>query len=39
MSDEEEKELEGSSSLELVTRFDSGAEPNRYCVFRYPQTA
>jgi SAM-dependent methyltransferase len=39
MSDEEEKELEGSLSLELVTRFDSGAEPNRYYVLRYPQRA
>jgi len=39
MSDEEEKGLAGAISLELVSSFDAGAEPNRYFVFRYPQTA
>ena len=39
MSEEEEKGLAGALSLELVSSFDAGAEPNRYYVFRYPQTA
>jgi SAM-dependent methyltransferase len=40
MSEEEEEEdLVRSLPLDLVSRFDAGAEPNRYFVFRYPQTA
>ena len=39
MSDEEEGDLAARLPLELVARFDAGAEPNRYYVFRYPQTA
>ena len=39
MSEEEEKGLARSLPLDLVFRFDAGAEPNRYFVFRYPQTA
>lgn len=39
MSEEEEEDLVRSLPLDLVSRFDAGAEPNRYFVFRYPQTA
>jgi hypothetical protein len=39
MSDEEEGDFARSLPLDLVARFDAGAEPNRYYVFRYPQTA
>jgi SAM-dependent methyltransferase len=39
MSDAEEREVARGLSLELVSSFDAGAEPNRYWVFRYPQTA
>ena len=39
MSDEEEANLARSLPLELVAKFDAGAEPNRYYVFRYPKTA
>jgi len=39
MSEEEEGEVASALPLELVAKFDAGAEPNRYCVFRYPQTA
>lgn len=39
MSEEEEEHLLCSLPLDLVTRFDAGPEPNRYFVFRYPQTA
>jgi ATP-dependent helicase YprA (DUF1998 family) len=39
MSEEEEEQLARSMPLDLVSRFDAGPEPNRYFVFRYPQTA
>jgi SAM-dependent methyltransferase len=39
LSDEEELEIVRGLRLELVSSFDAGAEPNRYWVFRYPQTA
>jgi SAM-dependent methyltransferase len=39
LSEEEEEELRQALSLDLVARFDSGPEPNRYFVFRHPQTA
>ena len=39
MSDEEEGEIAAGLRLDLVERFDDAAEPNRYCVFRYPKTA
>jgi len=39
MSEEEEEQLARSMPLDLVAGFDAGAEPNRYFVFRYPQTA
>jgi len=39
MSEEEERDIARGLRLELVTSFDAGSEPNRYCVFRYPQTA
>ncbi len=38
MNEEEEKDLTGALSLERVSSFDAGAEPNRYYVFRHPQT-
>ena len=39
VSDEEERDIERQLRLELVSSFDAAGEPNRYCVFRYPQTA
>jgi SAM-dependent methyltransferase len=39
MNDDEEREIVAALPLDLVTTFDAGAEPNRYYVFRYPQTA
>jgi len=39
MSEEEEGDLARSLPLELVSSFDAVAEPNRYCLFRYPQMA
>lgn len=39
MSEEEEIFLARSLPLDLVASFDAGSEPNRYNVFRYPQTA
>jgi SAM-dependent methyltransferase len=39
MSEEEEEELQRLLPVELVLRLDAAAEPNRYFVFRYPQTA
>jgi SAM-dependent methyltransferase len=34
MSDEEEAEIEAALPLDLVLKFDAGAEPNRYFAFR-----
>jgi len=39
MSEEEEGDLARSLPLDPVASFDAGSEPNRYRVFRYPQTA
>ncbi len=39
VSDEEERDIRRSLELELVSSFDAKDEPNRYCLFRYPQTA
>jgi tRNA (uracil-5-)-methyltransferase TRM9 len=39
VSDEEGEEMRRALRLELLSSFDSGSEPNRYCLFRYPQTA
>ncbi len=39
MSDDEERELVAALPLDLVVKFDAGAEPNGYYVFRYPRTA
>jgi SAM-dependent methyltransferase len=39
MSGEEEVELANGLPLELVAEFDAGIEPNRYYVFRRPQTS
>jgi SAM-dependent methyltransferase len=39
MSEEEEEELQRLLPAELLLRLDAAAEPNRYFVFRYPQTA
>jgi hypothetical protein len=39
LSDEEEREIARGLSLELVSSFDAGAEPNRYWLLRYPQMA
>ena len=39
MSEEEEQELARALPLDPVSSFNAGSEPNRYYVFRYPQTA
>jgi SAM-dependent methyltransferase len=39
MSEEEEGAIAARLRLELVAKFDAGAEPNRYYVFRCPRTA
>jgi SAM-dependent methyltransferase len=39
MSEVEEEDIARFLPLDLVSRFDAGAEPNRYYLFRYPQTA
>lgn len=39
MSEEEEDDLKHSLPPELLLRFESGREPNRYFLFRYPQRA
>lgn len=39
VSDEEERDICRSLGLGLVSSFDAKHEPNRYFLFRYPQTA
>jgi SAM-dependent methyltransferase len=39
MSEEEERDIARRLDLALLSSFDAAGEPNRYFVFRYPQTA